>query len=304
MDIAITGASGFVGGNLKSFLESNNYETYPLSIRYIKGQKITLDQDVVVHLSGKAHDIKSKSNSLVYEEANFKLTKQLFDGFLESKKCSTFIFVSSVKAVADSIDEPLTELVEPLPKTDYGISKLKAEKYILNNRDKLLNKRVFILRPCMIHGPNNKGNLNLMYNIVAKKIPWPLGSFDNKRSFLGIDNFNFVVDQIIKNQTIKSDVFNLSDDNSLSTNDLVEIISGVSGQKTKILKIPKIIIKIMSILGDFLRLPINSERLQKLTENYVVSNKKLIKVIGKELPYSTEEGLIKTIESFKLTNKN
>ncbi|MCL7754807.1 NAD-dependent epimerase/dehydratase family protein [Polaribacter sp. Z022] len=303
MDIAITGASGFVGGNLKSFLEKK-YNIYPLSVRYAKGQKITLNQDVIVHLSGKAHDLKSKSNSLVYEEANFKLTKQLFDSFLKSKECSVFIFISSVKAVADSIDEPLTELIEPLPKTDYGISKLNAEKYILNNKNNLLNKRVFIIRPCMIHGPNNKGNLNLMYNIVAKKIPWPLGSFNNKRSFLGIDNFNFVIDQIIKNEAIKSDVFNLSDDTPLSTNDLVRNISEVIGVKIKILNIPKTIIKIMSILGDFLRLPINSERLQKLTENYVVSNKKIKKAIGKELPYSVEQGLIKTIESFKLIDKN
>jgi hypothetical protein len=52
-------------------------------------------------------------------------------------------------------------------------------------------------------------------------------------------------------------------------------------------------------LGDYLRLPLNSERLQKLTENYEVSNKKIFAVIGKSLPVSSEEGLLKTFESFK-----
>lgn len=58
-------------------------------------------------------------------------------------------------------------------------------------------KQVYILRPCMIHGPGNKGNLNLLYNVVKKGIPWPLGSFENRRSFTSIDNLCYVVEGLL-----------------------------------------------------------------------------------------------------------
>ena len=79
--------------------------------------------------------------------------------------------MSSVKAVADVVDGILTEDVIPNPKTVYGKAKLAAEVYILS-KEIPENKRVYILRPCMIHGPNNKGNLNLLYSLVSKGIPW------------------------------------------------------------------------------------------------------------------------------------
>ena len=95
--------------------------------------------------------------------------------------------LSSVKAVADNLVGVLSEDRKPSPKTHYGKSKLYAERYILSKKIPN-NKRIYILRPCMIHGPNNKGNLNLLYNLVSKKIPWVLGSFQNKRSYCSVDN--------------------------------------------------------------------------------------------------------------------
>ena len=86
----------------------------------------------------------------------------------------------------------LTEDTIPNPKTHYGISKLQAENYILDQKLPE-GKRVYILRPCMIHGPGNKGNLNLLYTLVKKGFPWPLGAFENQRSFLSIDNFQIQV---------------------------------------------------------------------------------------------------------------
>ncbi len=82
-------------------------------------------------------------------------------------KAKKFIFFSTVKAVADSVEGILNEETTPNPKTAYGKSKLAAEQYI--NRQPIPDdKLVYILRPCMIHGPGNKGNLNLLYSIVKK----------------------------------------------------------------------------------------------------------------------------------------
>ena len=83
----------------------------------------------------------------------------------------------------------------------------------------------------MIHGPNNKGNLNLLYSFVKKNIPYPFGSFENKRSFVSIDNLCFVIKELIENKEIPSGVYNISDDQTLSTNELVRN-DGRSASKT------------------------------------------------------------------------
>ena len=296
MKIVITGASGFVGINLQDYLKLS-HEVQPLSIRYVSGQQFEFNTDIVIHLAGKAHDLKKVQHPEAYYEANFELTKQLFDGFLKSS-ASTFIFMSTVKAVADKADGVLTEETIPDPKTHYGIAKQQAERYILSQALPE-NKRLYILRPCMIHGPNNKGNLNLLYQLVCKGLPWPLGGFQNQRSFLSVENLCFVIKELLENATIPSGVYQVADDKPLSTNELIQFLGLSLNKKSKIWNIPIYLIKGIAKLGDFLQLPLNSERLQKLTENYVISNQKIVAAIGKPLPIKTEEGLLKTFMSFR-----
>ena len=294
--IIITGATGFVGLNLQNYLKES-HETMALTVRYIPIQKFHIEGDAIIHLAGKAHDTKKVSNPKDYYEANFELTKQLFDAFLNSET-SVFIFMSTVKAVTDEVDGLLTEAAVPNPKTHYGIAKFQAEEYILSK--KLPDgKRVYILRPCMIHGPGNKGNLNLLYQLVSKGLPWPLGDFNNERSFLSIENLCFVIKELLNNETIPSGIYNVADDQSLSTNELILLLGESQGKKSKILNIPTPIIKKISKIGDYLHLPLNTERLQKLTENYVVSNAKIINAIGKQLPIKAQDGLQQTFELFK-----
>lgn len=296
MKIAITGASGFVGLNLHNYLE-NNHEIETLSLRFFPDQEFKLETNAVIHLAGKAHDLKKVSKPSEYYEANFELTKQLFDSYLNSD-AEVFIFMSSVKASADKVEGVLEESNNSDPKTHYGISKLQAEQYILNKKLPE-DKRVYILRPCMIHGPGNKGNLNLLYQIVNKRIPWPLGAFDNQRSFLSVENLCFIIKELLENKEISSGIYQVSDDESISTNELIEIIGTSLGKKSKVLKVSSWMITTVAKWGDYLPLPLNSERLQKLTESYVVSNLKIKKALKKELPISTKDGLITTVKSFE-----
>ncbi|WP_348799462.1 NAD-dependent epimerase/dehydratase family protein [Flavobacterium adhaerens] len=296
MKITITGATGFVGKNLQDYLKTD-YQVKPLSARFFSNQMFNFEDDIIVHLAGKAHDLKKVSNPQEYYEANFELTKQLFYAFLQSK-AKVFVFMSTVKAVADVVDGVLTEDVKPGAKTHYGISKQQAEEYILNQKLPQ-GKRVYILRPCMIHGPGNKGNLNLLYQLVAKGLPWPLGAFDNQRSFLSVENLCFVIKELLENTSIPSGIYNVADDESLSTNELIELLGQSLGKKNRVMKIPTRLIKKIASVGDVLHLPLNSERLQKLTENYVISNEKIKKALGKELPIPTREGLLITFDSFK-----
>jgi nucleoside-diphosphate-sugar epimerase len=296
MKIIITGASGFVGQNLSKFLSNHLYTINEISLRN-SNWKNGLNSDAIIHLAGIAHDTKKTRDTSEYFTINTELTKELFDVFLNSE-IKDFIYFSSVKAVADKVQEILYEDFQSDPVTPYGKSKLKAEEYLLSKRIPE-GKRVFIIRPCMIHGPGNKGNLNLLYNVVKNRIPYPLGAFRNERSFLGIDNLNFMIKEILQNNNIKSGVYNFSDDDVLSTNELVHIISSILNKKNLNVAIPKFIINGIAKIGDFTKNSINTETIQKLTENYRVSNEKIKSAIGIEkLPTSTIEGLKKTIKSF------
>ena len=314
MKILITGVHGFVGSNLVKAL-SKEHTIYGLDIvsPNKEGVRYTFawdfldeegeipDVDAIIHLAGKAHDTKNQSVADVYFKVNTELTKKIYDYYLKSK-AKKFIFFSSVKAAADRVEgEYVDENVVPSPKGPYGESKIAAEEYIMEKEDERIKagKNTYILRPCMIHGPGNKGNLNLLYGVVKKGIPWPLGAFENKRTFTSIDNLCFIIKGLLA-KDVASGIYNINDDEAVSTNELIEIICESLGRKAHIWKLPKGVMNGAAKVGDALHLPLNTERLGKLTENYISSNAKIKKALGIEkLPVSAREGLKVTLESFK-----
>ncbi|EKU91302.1 NAD-dependent epimerase/dehydratase family protein [Bacteroides oleiciplenus] len=324
MNILITGIHGFVGSNLVIALKGH-HSLYGLDIvapekegvvktfswKDIETTSFPMQFlpkfDAIIHLAGKAHDTKNHSASQVYFDINTGLTQKIFDFFLESS-AKKFIFFSSVKAAADSVvGDMLTEDVIPTPVGPYGESKIAAEEYILSKlrsehgelkvamqRD----KQVYILRPCMIHGPGNKGNLNLLYNVVKKGIPWPLGDFENKRSFTSIDNLCYVVEGLLT-KDVASGIYHMGDDEALSTNELIALMCEAMGKEPHIWKMNRKMMESCAGLGTLLHLPLNTERLRKLTENYVVSNEKIKSALGIDrMPIRAADGIMKTIRSF------
>ena len=297
MKVAITGSNGFVGKNLTLYLK-DLFEMQKISrneLGFIDA--IMLDNcDIVVHLAGKAHDLKKSSEPDEYYKVNFELTRKLYNAFLKSS-AKRFIFISSVKAAADSVKDMLTEDDKPNPRTDYGKSKLMAEEYI-QNQPLPEGKSYYILRPCMIHGPGNKGNLNLLYKFVEKGIPYPLACFDNRRSFLSVENLCFVIKELIQKTEVASGIYQVADDEPLSTNQVVTLLAKAVGVKPKLWMISPKLIGFLAKCGDALHLPLTSERLNKLTESYIVSNNKIKQTLNKELPLKSAEGITITAKSF------
>lgn len=289
--------------------------------------------DAIIHLAGKAHDTKNQSAAEVYFKVNTGLTEKIFDWFLKQPKCKKFVFFSTAKAAADKVEGVLTEDVIPSPVGPYGESKIAAENYIIskfqdsgfkiqeiadhvrneenastgsatapetwNMKPETQAKSVYIFRPCMIHGPGNKGNLNLLYNVVKKGIPWPLGAFENRRTFTSVENICFAVNGVLT-KDVPSGIYNMGDDEALSTNELIEEICKSLGKKAHIWKLPKGLMNGVAKVGGWLHLPLNPERLRKLTENYISSNEKIKKALGVErMPVDAREGLQRTLESFR-----
>ena len=309
MKILITGVHGFVGTNLVAGL-SKEHEIYGLDIIASEKEDVVktyswedldagrvIDVDAIVHLAGKAHDTKNQAVAEVYFKVNRDLTIKIYDYFLAHRIIKKFIFFSTAKAAADKVEGVLTEDVVPAPVGPYGESKIEAEKYILTHM--LEEKDVYIFRPCMIHGPGNKGNLNLLYGVVKKGIPWPLGAFENRRTFTSIENICFAVNGVL-NKDVESGIYNMGDDEALSTNDLIEEICKSLGRNAHIWKLPKGLMNGVAKIGGVLHLPLDSERLRKLTENYISSNAKIKRALGVEkMPVDAREGLKKTLESFR-----
>lgn len=317
MKILITGIHGFVGSNLVEYLKKDN-EIYGLDIvapekdgvvRTFSWEDLEMPDrvghddgalpefDAIIHLAGKAHDTKNKSAAEVYFKVNTGLTQKVFDYFLASG-AKKFVFFSTAKAAADRVEEVLTEEVVPSPVGPYGESKIKAEEYILS-KEMPSEKQVYIFRPCMIHGPGNKGNLNLLYSVVRKGIPWPLGAFENRRTFTSVENICFAVNGVLT-KDVPSGIYNMGDDEALSTNELIEEICKSLGKKAHIWRLPKGLMTGIAKIGGWLHLPLNPDRLQKLTENYVSSNEKIKKALGVEkMPVDARKGLQRTLESFR-----
>ena len=328
MNILITGVHGFVGSNLVKYLAKEN-TIYGLDI--VQPQKDGVmctfswdaldvenglpEIDAIIHLAGMAHDTRNKSAADVYFKVNTGLTQKIFDWYMASPTAKKFVFFSTVKSAADRVKgEFLTEECVPTPVGPYGESKIKAEYYIIkkfapkalkrpfhnfDDSDSIVSdKQVYIIRPCMIHGPGNKGNLNMLYGVVKKGIPWPLGAFENRRSFTSIGNLCVVIEGLLT-KSVPSGIYHMGDDEALSTNELIEVICEAIGKKAHIWRIPKGLMNGVAKVGGWLHLPLNPLRMQKLTENYVVSNKKIKSALGIDaMPIRAKDGLIDTIRSF------
>jgi len=280
-----------------------SYFNYKYQLKYFDKDinKLCIKEDFVIHLAGLSHDLNSSKNLDDYLKVNTVLSNKIFDSFIDSD-ASVFITTSSIKAVTDSSKIIISEEHIANPKSPYGISKKKAEDYILSKRIPK-GKRVYVLRPCMIHGEGNKGNLNLLYKYIKTGFPWLLGSFNNKRSFCSIENLCFIIDELLNNENIDSGIYNVADDEPLSTNDLVGLIGNSLNINVKIFFLPKnfvylffIFLKVIGFKGIF-------DKFTKLTESYEVNNTKLITSIGKKLPISSINGLKSTLKSFNKTHQ-
>ena len=288
MKILITGAYGLVGTNLCRYLSDKGHKSLALDIPKAKRDDVpysefhTWDElgsidfskiDAIVHLAGKAHDLKNVSDPQSYFDINVGLTERIFNA--SAGKVPRFVYFSSSKA-ADA-------------DTPYGKSKLMAEQF--------LDGRAIVLRPAMIHGPGNKGNLNLLWGIARRGFPWPLAAFENKRSFTSIGNICAAVEAMCERG--ENGIYPIADDEMLSTNRLIELMAETCGRKARLWRLPKGLMRASARIGDILHLPLNTERLGKLTEDSFVDNSALKAHLGwSQMPIRAEDGMRSTLNSF------
>jgi len=300
MKVTVFGGSGFIGKNLvESLLKDMEVQEVSLRDSFWKNI-IDAKSEVFINLIGKAHDHKGSATQKDYYFANVELAQELFEIFKKSE-AKLFIHISSLAALEEfeSI-KPLEEKDICNPTSFYGKSKRESEEWLLKQEIEN-DKKIIIIRLPMVHGPGDKGNLRLLYNMISKGIPYILASFNNERSFISIDNFNFYIKKIIeKNENLDNGIYHISDNETVATKDIIEVIRKIENIKTPNLSLPRFIIKGIARIGDFVPIPINTKKFKKLTNNLLVSNQRIKAALEiKSLPLTAEEGLEKTLRSFK-----
>lgn len=286
--IYLTGASGFIGSHLTTYFENKGITVEAIDVRAKDWEKCNYSADALIHLAAVASDNLPEADTHLYQEVNVALTQKVYDVFLKND-LTNFVFLSSIKACGEYFDSPATETQEPKPVSHYGISKHAAEHYILANEAN--PKRSFILRPSLVYGTGNRGNLLSLYKLVKMGIPWPFGFIENKKNFCYIQNLMYCMEGLLRSEA-PSGVYHIADDETISTQEILTFAAMAQNKKPRIVDCCKgLFIRIFQ-LGSWLRLPINQNVYRKLSSNLCVSNEKVKSALRIDhMPFSVTVGM-------------
>ena len=289
MRLAITGAGGFVGSR---FLEYNSgkYSFKRIQLRNASAQERDLSKiDAIVHLAGKAHEMKAIDENIYYE-VNFELTKSLADD-AKKQRVPHFIFISSVKVYGDKNDLFVDEDSVCEPSDAYGKSKLQAENYLRSIQS--ADFKIGIVRPPLVYGPGVKGNMIRLLKLAEKNIPLPFGGDHNQRSVVFVDNLVELINRVIETQG--SGTFLAGDRHPISTGKLLALMRGFMDKRPGLITIPSAGRKLLKTLSPKL--------FSRLFGSFVVDNERTNRRLEFQPPYSTEYGVREMVDWYMKAGK-
>ncbi|MFY9243734.1 MAG: NAD-dependent epimerase/dehydratase family protein [Polaribacter sp.] len=279
--ILVTGHSGFLGAYIKDYLESVGYEIIKLGRSKDSDIVCDISKDIfsaanieaVIHVAGKAHSIPKTEKE---KEEFFKVNTQGSKNVLQSiatTNIKSFIFISTVAVYGKETGQLIDENEGLLGNTPYALSKIQAEKLVVEF-GKTNNCKVVILRLPLITGQNPVGNLQSMINAIQKGYYFRIGVGEAKRSIISAVDVAKVIPELLNIHGI----YNYTD----CTHPTIAQIDTVIAKKynKKIKKLPKSLLKWIAKVGDSIPFfPFNSSKFEKLTNTLTFSNKKILQQI-------------------------
>jgi UDP-glucose 4-epimerase len=284
LNVLVTGATGFVGQHLIEYLKLDGYNIKAISRKLIPGVDTVICDflkddipdnalkgiDIVFHLAGYAHDLKSQSGiEKTYQKINVNVTADLLSLSVKHN-VKNFIFVSSVKAGGSPIRAVCaTEEDQNNPAGMYGETKREAELKILEIGRKS-DMHVSILRPALIYGPKAKGNLQLMMQGINKGWFPPLPETGNRRSMIHVDDVVQALLLLVNSQQANGEIFIATDGRTYSSRNIYETMCRVLGKSAPNWSVPKFLFSAIALLSPNL-----SYKMDKLLGDECYSSEKL-----------------------------
>jgi UDP-glucose 4-epimerase len=302
MNIVLTGYTGFLGSHLLRQCASKY--NFILLGRNTSGENVydinntvevsnaLRNSDVIIHSAARAHVLNDKSSDPWHEYVsnNVDLTVMLAQKAIEAG-VKRFIFISTLKVNGEgTTSQPFRHNDDAMPYDFYAKSKVHAEiklKELCANS----HMELVIIRPPLVYGEGVKANFMALFKLVTKKFPLPFGSIkDNRRSLVSVYNLVDLIDTCILHPNAANQTFLVSDDNDVSTTEMVKLMAKVQGVKPLLLPIP---VWMLKLLG---KITIKSEMISRLTDSLQVDISQTKETLGWKPPYSVEEGFAKCIQ--------
>jgi nucleoside-diphosphate-sugar epimerase len=316
--VAITGASGFVGRYLVSWLGAKGFHCRAIlrceagAAGLAESETVVLGEgaddqawrqalagtQAVVHLAGRAHVMQEASAdpAAAYHTANVELTRQALAAAAESG-CRVFVFASSVKAIGESSERPWTEETVPRPEDDYGRTKLGAEQ-LVRTLGPRLGMHAVVLRLPLIYGPGMRANMLRLFAMVERGVPLPFASVSNRRSLLFVGNAAAAIECCLRGRGTGSETYHVSDGEDLSTPDLVQRIATALGRRARLFPVPTRLLiaaaRVTTLLPVWTGMPGFGGALQRLVTSLQVDSTRIRTALGFDPPYSVAAGLAET----------
>lgn len=287
MNLLFTGASGFLGNNVRPILEKT-YQVVTIGLTSEDNYTVNIAKEVpelkehceiVLHAAGKAHVVpRTEEEKKAFYDVNLQGTKNLCAALEKSSIPQAFIFISTVAVYGCEFGSNITEEHPLNGDTPYALSKIQAEEFLTEWCNKH-GVTLSIIRPSLIAGPNPPGNLGAMIKGIKTGRYLSIGKGKARKSVLMVEDIARLVPLLVE----KGGIYNVCDDEQPSFRQLESVICTQLNKKLPF-SIPYWMAKCMAIVGDCLgkRSPINTLKLKKITESLTFSNDKAKRELGWE----------------------
>lgn len=315
MNIFITGHTGFIGRHLTPALIAQNHTIIGISRHtdstlsspqlqqiqtpsldtYPDWQQTLIGVDAIIHLAARAHILQDTALDPTAEffKINTQATINLAQAAIQAG-VNHFIFISSIGAMTTLSNDTLTETSPCEPDTPYGKSKLAAETALIELCQNTPMQWT-IVRPTLVYGPGNPGNMERLIKLFNSNLPLPLGSINNQRSLIYIENLIDAIITCLHHPNAKNQTFLLSDGKNISTSDLIRYLAHSLNTRSILLPIPPALLQFLGKLTG------KSSAVERLLGSLTVSTEKITTILNWQPPYTVEQGLDSTAKWYKST---
>ncbi len=320
--ILITGSTGFIASHLIPLLSEEgwiisaatrrNSKQLPPQITSVPVGNIDGNTDwrwalgginAVIHLAARAHILEDDASNpqTEYFKVNTEGTANLVRHSIQAG-VKHFVFISSIGAMGSFSVSPLSETSPCQPATPYGCSKLQAEKSLIELASS--TKMTWtIVRPTLVYGPGNPGNMARLIKLINKDLPLPFGLVKNCRSFVYVGNLVAAIATCLTHPNAKNQTFLVSDGQDISTPELIRKIAHHLGRPCHLLPVPPSFLRLAGYLGDTAQyllkrpIPLNTPIIDRLLGSMVVDSSHIQTALNWQPPFTMDRGLEETFRS-------